>query len=108
MITYTKFENIYQRRIEFLINNFDYSDGNDYIAKCFDKIFGFHIESYFDGIWYRITEIRNGGCTYVLLWHEDVGNSIYCVEQKEENISLLEERLRKVLEILNEDLFSKN
>ncbi len=41
---------------------------------------------------------------YELLWHEDFGNMIYSIEQEEQDVNMLERRLKVVLSILNEKL----
>ncbi len=42
--------------------------------------------------------------SYELLWHEDVGNVIYSIEQDENTLKILEERLTVVLDDLNDRL----
>ena len=51
---------------------------------------------------------KNGGSIpenekYELLWHEDIGNIIYCSTQSEKNNIILEERLKKIINIINKD-----
>lgn len=101
-VEYRKYINGFKgNRTEFLLCNFDYRDGNDYLTGLFSELFDFEITERSDGIWFYVVKIRLGTCVYELLWHEDVGNCIYCAEQSEQNNVLLEERLNKVLEELN-------
>ena len=88
-------------RIEFLLVDWDYIDGSDYIAKLFSEEYGFAVGKKFDGIWYSIICIHLGICEYELLWHEDIGNEIYCLNQTEEENDLLQHRLERILDILN-------
>lgn len=94
-------------RIEFLLINYDYIDGNDYLAKLFCEEYGFIVEEKIDGIWYRIIRIRLGNSVYELLWHEDFGNEIYCLIQSEKENKLLQQRLEKILCILNNRIKEK-
>lgn len=88
-------------RIVFLLVNYDYIDGNDYLAKLFQKEYGFAIGDKIDGIWYSLLRISLGSSVYELLWHEDTGNELYCVNQTEEEVKMLQQRLEKILGILN-------
>lgn len=88
-------------RVEFLLINYDYIDGNDHIAKLFVDEYGFSIEKRIDGWWYKIIRLRLGDCQYELLWHEDFGNMIYCLTQTASENDLLQQRLDKILTILN-------
>ena len=45
---------------------------------------------------------------YELLWHEDIGNIIYSLEQDEDTVNELELRLQKVLDILNIKILENN
>lgn len=88
-------------RVEYLFVNFDYFDGNNYIAKLFSEEYGFAIKEKIDGWWYSIIRIHLNGCEYELLWHEDTGNAIYCVNQKGKDNEILQQRLRRIVDILN-------
>lgn len=88
-------------RIEYLFVDWDYIDGNDYIAKLFSEEYGFVVGKKFDGIWFSIIRIHLRKCEYELLWHEDTGNAIYCLNQTEEENNLLQHRLERILDILN-------
>lgn len=94
-------------RVEFLLINYDYIDGNDYLAKLFQEEYGFIVEDKVDGIWYTIHRIRRGSSIYELLWHEDTGNELYCVNQTEEEVEMLQQRLEKILGILNNRIGGK-
>lgn len=101
-VTYAKNTNKEKdNRVEFLRINYDYIDGNDYLVKLFWEVYGFSVEEEIDGLWYRIIRIRLGSSVYELLWHEDTGNELYCLNQTEEENELLQQRLEKVLVILN-------
>lgn len=101
-VTYTKHINTEKNRIEFLLINFDYIDGNGYLAKLFSEEYGFIVEEEIDGWWYRIIRMRLNSCVYELLWHEDTGNEIYCLNQTEEENQVLQQRLERILNILQE------
>ena len=72
-----------ENRTEFLLINFDYEDGNDYLAKIFNKEFNMKVEEKKDYIWFSIIELCEKNTCYELLWHEDIGNIIYSLEQDE-------------------------
>ena len=44
-------------RTEFLLINFDYEDGNDYLAKIFNKEFNMRVEEKKDYIWFSIIKL---------------------------------------------------
>lgn len=107
-VTYKKYINIEKNnRVEFLLINYDYVDGNDYLARLFFEEYGFIMEKKIDGWWYSIISIHMGKTTYELLWHEDTGNEIYSINQTEEENELLEQRLKKILTILNNKIDEK-
>lgn len=104
-VSYKKHINPYRgNRVEFLLINYDYIDGNDYLAKLFFEEYGFIVENKIDGWWYSIIRIRLGRSIYELLWHEDSGNEIYCLNQSEKENEMLQQRLKRVLLILNNQL----
>ncbi|MDE6016152.1 MAG: hypothetical protein K2H41_10715 [Acetatifactor sp.] len=101
-VTYKKFINKEKdNRVEFLLINYDYMDGNDYLAKLFSEEYGFDVGDIIDGWWYRIIRLNLNSCEYELLWHEDTGNEIYCLNQTEEKNNILQQRLERILKILN-------
>ena len=69
--------------IRFLLINFDYIDGNEYLVKLFVEEYGFIVQEKIDGLWYHIIRVSLGSTIYELLWHEDTGNEIYCIDQTE-------------------------
>lgn len=69
--------------IRFLLVNFDYIDGNEYLVKLFVEEYGFIVQEKIDGLWYHIIRVSLGSTIYELLWHEDTGNEIYCINQTE-------------------------
>ena len=97
-----------ENRIEFLLINFDYEDGNDYLAKIFNKEFNMKVEEKKDYIWFSIIKLCEKNTCYELLWHEDIGNIIYSLEQDEDIVNELELRLQKVLDVLNIKILESN
>ena len=97
-----------ENRTEFLLINFDYEDGNDYLAKIFNKEFNMKVEEKKDYIWFSIIKLYEKNTCYELLWHEDIGNIIYSLEQDEDTVNELELRLQKVLDILNIKILENN
>lgn len=105
IVTYKKTTNEKKNnRIEFWINNYDYEDGNDYLAKLFCKEFGMKSEEKVDYIYFSVIKLHINNISYELLWHEDMGNVIYSTEQDVNTLNVLEERLKIILGILNEKL----
>lgn len=105
-VTYKKYINRKNNRVEFLLINWDYEDGGDYLAKIFCKQFGMLAEEKVDYIYFSIIKLYSDKVTFEILWHEDLGNMIYSIEQDEEVVDTLEQRLKEVLSILNEKLKS--
>lgn len=104
-VTYKKHINLDKKnRTEFLLINWDYEDGGDYLAKIFCKEFGMSAEEKVDYIYFSVIKLHLDKITYELMWHEDFGNVIYSVEQDEKIVATLEQRLKVVLSILNEKL----
>ena len=97
-----------ENRTEFLLINFDYKDGNDYLAKIFNKEFNMRVEEKKDYIWFNIIEWCEKNTCYELLWHEDIGNIIYSLEQDEDTVNELELRLQKVLDVVNIKILESN
>lgn len=97
-----------ENRTEFLLINFDYEDGNDYLAKIFNKEFNMKVEEKKDYIWFSIIKLCKKNTCYELLWHEDIGNIIYSVEQDEDTVNELELRLQKVLDVVNIKILESN
>ena len=97
-----------ENRTEFLLINFDYEDGNDYLAKIFNKEFNMKVEEKKDYIWFSIIKLCKKNTCYELLWHEDIGNIIYSLEQDEGTVNELELRLQKVLDVLNIKILESN
>ncbi|MHB9341909.1 AraC family transcriptional regulator [Fusobacterium polymorphum] len=97
-----------ENRTEFLLINFDYEDGNDYLAKIFNKEFNMKVEEKKDYIWFSVIKLCKKNTCYELLWHEDIGNIIYSLEQDEDTVNELELRLEKVLDVLNIKILESN
>lgn len=100
-VTYSKYFNEDKNRLEFSLINWDYIDGSDYLAKLFSEEYGFVVGEKIDGIWFSIIPLHLDGCEYELLWHEDTGNDIYSLNQTEKENDILQQRLERVLAILN-------
>lgn len=104
-VTYKKHINVDKNnRVEFLLINWDYVDGGDYLAKIFCKEFGMSAEGKVDYIYFSIIKLYLDKVTYELMWHEDFGNMIYSMEQEETVVDTLEQRLKVALSILNKKL----
>ena len=88
-------------RVEYLFVNFDYFDGNDLIAKLFGKEYHMISDEKIDGIYFSVIKLHKGSTEYVLMWHEDVGNYIFSVQQDERSIHELEQRLDVIVSKLN-------
>lgn len=88
-------------RMEFLLLNYDYIDGNDYLAKLFQEVYGFVVEEKIDGCWYSLLRIQLKNSLYEMVWHEDTGNEIYSIYQTEEENMILQQRLDNIINILN-------
>lgn len=97
-----------ENRTEFLLINFGYEDGNDYLAKIFNKEFNMKVEEKKDYIWFSIIKLCEKNTCYELLWHEDIGNIIYSLEQDEDTVNELELRLQKVLDVVNIKILESN
>ena len=97
-----------ENRTEFWLINFDYEDGNDYLAKIFNKEFNMKVEEKKDYIWFSIIKLCEKNTCYELLWHEDIGNIIYSLEQDEDTVNELELRLQTVLDVLNIKILERN
>lgn len=55
-----------------------------------------------DGMYFSIIKLHKGSTEYDLIWHEDVGNYIFSLQQDEISINELEQRLEVVVGKLNE------
>ena len=103
-VSYTRFYNSDMQRLEFLLVDYDYIDGNEKLAELFKTEYGYELIDSIDGIWFKTIRIATKDSFYELLWHEDTGNCIYCITQSEKENSLLEKRLQRVLKLLNDML----
>ena len=57
-VSIVRFYDDKDERLEFLLKNFDYIDGNELIAKIMSDEFGFGPAGQIDGIWYKIIRIK--------------------------------------------------
>ncbi len=89
-------------RVEYLLVDFDYFDGNDLLAKLFCQEYQMLSEEKIDGIHYSIIKLHKGSTEYDLIWHEDVGNYIFSLKQDETSLLELEQRLEVIIGKLNE------
>ena len=94
-------------RVEFLLINYDYMDGNNYLAKLFQEEYGFVVDDKIDGCWYSIIRIHLHNSTYEMVWNEDTGNEIYSLHQTKKENEILQQRLEKLLDILNNRIKNK-
>ncbi len=106
-IRYVKYVNKYKGdRVDFLLNNYDYIDGNDLIAKILHDKQSVDFDEAIDGIWFRIIALHDKENEYKLVWHEDVGNYAYSETSGQEATDRLEELLKISIAELN-SLFDK-
>ena len=88
--------------VEFWLTDYDFFDGNQYVAEVLAQDYGMRVTEEIDGIWYIITRMRDDACEYNLVWHEDIGNYIYSTQQDEQTLQELEARVHAVAEKLNQ------
>ena len=88
-------------RVEYLFVNFDYFDGNDLIAKLFGQEYQMVSDKKIEGMYYSIIKLHKDSEEYVLMWHEDVGNCIFSLQQDEVSINTLAQRLGVIVSKLN-------
>lgn len=89
-------------RIEYLFVNFDFFDGNDFVAKILCEEYQMLSDEKIDGMYYSIIKLHKGSTEYDLIWHEDVGNYIFSLKQDEASTIELEQRLEFVVNKLND------
>ena len=53
-------------------------------------------------MYYSIIKLHKDSTEYDLIWHEDVGNYIFSLQQDETSINELEKRLEVIVSKLNE------
>ncbi len=90
-----------KNRMEFLLCNYPYADGSDWLAKFFEKENGLHVTEKTDGIYYSIIKAYKNDIEYTFMWHEDIGNLAYCMPQSPENNKNLENELKAAIKTLN-------
>lgn len=101
-ISYKKHINVYENgRIEFLMINFDFFDGNDLLAKYFRADYNMIANTKLDGIYYTIIKLYLENTEYNLVWHEDIGNYLYSIQQDKVTLDLLENRLKSIIIKIN-------
>ncbi len=100
-VSFKKYYDKNDNRIELLLINYEYYDGIELIVQIFTEEFGFEVVNQFDGIWFKKIQIKQNESIYELLYHEDIGNSIYSLNQTDYENMLLETRMNKVVDILN-------
>lgn len=88
-------------RVEFLFVNFDYFDGNDFIAKLFCQEYNMLSDEKIDGMFYSIIKLHKDSTEYNLIWHEDVGNYIFSLKQDDISVLELEQRLKIIVNKLD-------
>lgn len=87
-------------RIEYLLVNFEYYDGNKLIAKEMCSKYGMKLAEEKEGLFYNIKRLVKEKEDFFLMWHEDVGNFAYSESQSRE----VNSELRKILEEIVRDL----
>ncbi len=108
-VSYNRYVDIDKdNRVEFLLVNFDYIDGSDYLAKLFCEQYRMQAEDKLDGIWFSMIRLYSDDDIYELLWHEDTGNSVYSINQDESSVDKLEVRLNHILDELNSKIKAAN
>lgn len=104
-VSYRKYINTDENdRIEFLMINFDFFDGNDLLAKLFGENYDMVEDTKIDGIHYSIIKLYSESTEYNLVWHEDIGNYLYSTQQDNVTLDLLEYRLRSIVIKINHRL----
>lgn len=89
-------------RIEYLLVNFDFFDGNDLVAKIFCEEYQMLSDEKIEGIHYSVIKLHKDSTEYDLIWHEDVGNYIFSLKQDETSTIELEQRLEFVVSKVND------
>ena len=87
-------------RIEFLLTNFDYFDGIDYLAKLFCEKYQMRADKKVEGIFFDFITLHANDAEYILMWHEDIGILIYS-NHDNYNITQLETQLSAVIQEIN-------
>ena len=77
------------------------------IAKLFQQEFDMQSDKKFDGIFYNIIKLHKNSTEYNLVWHEDVGNYIFSLQQDRESVFQLEQELKIIVNKLNEQMNGK-
>ena len=67
----------------------------------------FLLKKKIDGIYYSKIKIYDNMTEYHLIWHEDVGNYMYCINQEKKCLEKLEQELSVITEKLNNMLKDK-
>lgn len=91
-------------RVEFWINNFDYFDGIDYLAKLFCEKYHMQAEEKVEGIFFDFIKVYAHDVEYVLMWHEDIGTLIYDSNQNARDTAQLEAQLIAIFQEINSNL----
>ena len=89
-------------RIEYLLINFDFFDGNDLVAKIFCEEYQMLSDEKINGMYYSIIKLHKDSTEYDLIWHEDVGNYIFSLKQDETSTIELEQRFEFVVSKVND------
>ena len=88
-------------RVEFWINNFDYFDGIDYLAKLFCEKYHMQAEEKVEEIFFDFIKVYAHNVEYVLMWHEDIGTLIYDSNQNARDTAQLEAQLSAIFQEIN-------
>lgn len=91
-------------RVEFWINNFDYFDGIDYLAKLFCERYRMQADEKAEGIFFDFIRVYAHNVEYVLMWHEDIGTLLYDSNQNARDTAQLETQLSALVQEINSNL----
>lgn len=88
-------------RTEYYFNNFDFYDGNNFIAKILCQEYKMLSDEKIEGIYSTIIKLHKDSAEYNLIWHEDAGNFVYSKKQDKASLAELEQRLYFAVDKLN-------
>jgi len=71
------------------------------VVKLFCQEYQMMSDEKVDGMYYSIIKLHKNSIEYDLIWHEDVGNYIFSLQQDETSINELEQKLEVIVSKLN-------
>ena len=87
--------------------NADENNRIEYLFVNFEKEYQMISDEKVDGVFYSIIKLHKNHEEYDLIWHEDVGNYIFSAKQDKDTILVLEQRLKVIVDKLNEMVICK-